>query len=159
MSTILLQVVEHYKVVYYKMHHFVKSMLCCSLYSGTLIMWCLFMSNTHTFDYQFKIYMHKLETENKISWKVCTVGSRKRAHGRCTLLCTQTRGWADICNIAAFYHEIAHYHNNKKTVLHTNTPAQYCWQPWSSGLLVATRRSSALHRIRIRRSNEPPKCA
>ena len=70
-------------------------------------MWCLFMSNTHTFDYQFKFYMHKLETENKISWKVCTVGSRKRAHGRCTLLCTQTRGWADICNIAAFYHEIA----------------------------------------------------
>ena len=45
-----------------------------------------------------------------------TVVSRKRAHGRCTLLCAQTRGWADICNIAGniygniaatFYHEKA----------------------------------------------------
>jgi len=33
------------------------------------------------------------------------VVSRKRAHGRYTLLCAQTGGWADICNIAAFYHE------------------------------------------------------
>ena len=35
-----------------------------------------------------------------------TVVSRKRAHGRYTLLHAQTGGWgADICNIAAFYHE------------------------------------------------------
>ena len=36
-----------------------------------------------------------------------TVVSRKRAHGRYTLLCARTRGWADICNIAAFNHEKA----------------------------------------------------
>ena len=39
---------------------------------------------------------------------VYTVVSRKRAHGRCTLLCAQTGRWADICNILAFsYHEKA----------------------------------------------------
>ena len=32
---------------------------------------------------------------------------RKRTHGRCTLLRAQTGGWANICNIAAFYHEKA----------------------------------------------------
>ena len=30
----------------------------------------------------------------------CTVVSQKRAHGRCTLLWVQTRGWADIFDIA-----------------------------------------------------------
>ena len=34
-----------------------------------------------------------------------TIVSRKRAHGQCTLLSAQTGGWANICNIAAFYHE------------------------------------------------------
>ena len=38
---------------------------------------------------------------------ISTVVSQKRAQGRYTLLCAQTRGWADICNIAAFYHEKA----------------------------------------------------
>ena len=45
----------------------------------------------------------------------CTVVSRKRAHGWYTLLCVQTGGWADICNIAAFYLKKApclHYHNH-----------------------------------------------
>ena len=36
---------------------------------------------------------------------MCTLVSRKRAHGRYTLLCAQTGVWADICNIAAFYHK------------------------------------------------------
>ena len=31
----------------------------------------------------------------------------KRGHGRYTLLCAQKRVWADICNIAAFYHKKA----------------------------------------------------
>ena len=39
------------------------------------------------------------------TWCTGIVVSRKRAHGRYTLLCAQTRGWADICNITAFYHE------------------------------------------------------
>ena len=34
-----------------------------------------------------------------------TAVSQKRAHGQYTLLCALTGGWADICNIAAFYHE------------------------------------------------------
>ena len=40
----------------------------------------------------------------------CPVVLQKRAHGWYTLLCAQTGGWADICNIArgaAFYHEKA----------------------------------------------------
>ena len=51
---------------------------------------------------------------------VYTVVSRKRAHGRCTLLCAQTGGWADICNIAAFY--------NKKAPMFTlsQPKAGYC---------------------------------
>ena len=39
--------------------------------------------------------------------QVITAVSRKRAHGRCTLLCAQTGRWADICDITAFYHENA----------------------------------------------------
>ena len=42
-----------------------------------------------------------------VSTQLYTLVLRKRAHGRCTSLCAQTRGWADICNIAAFYHEKA----------------------------------------------------
>ena len=49
-------------------------------------------------------------THNKIleSTLTCsTVVARKRAHGRYTLLCAQTRGMVDIGNIATFYHEKA----------------------------------------------------
>ena len=49
-------------------------------------------------------------------------------HGWYTLLCAQTRGWADICNIAAFYHEkVPMFTLSQPTtgLLHTNTPAQY----------------------------------
>ena len=55
---------------------------------------------------------------------IYTVVSRKRAHGRYTLLCAQTGGVGDICNVAAFYHEEAPIFIYKK-ILHTNTPAQY----------------------------------
>ena len=45
---------------------------------------------------------------NNIQCNVCDVGggiiitvvSRKSAHGPCTLLWAQTRGWADVCDIA-----------------------------------------------------------
>ena len=39
------------------------------------------------------------------------------------MLCAQTRGWADICNIAAFYHEkSAHVHiiTTFNGILHTS---------------------------------------
>ena len=39
-------------------------------------------------------------------------------------------------------HPYLHYHSLHR-ILHTNTSVQYCWQPWSSGLPVATRRSSS----------------
>ena len=44
------------------------------------------------FPRQMKIY--DLES------KMYTVLLRKRAHGQYTLLCAQTEGWVDICNIA-----------------------------------------------------------
>ena len=63
----------------------------------------------------------------QLPWKrailTTTVVSQKRAHGRCTLLCAQTGGWADICNIAAFYHKKAHVYIIYNRILHTNTPA------------------------------------
>ena len=72
----------------------------------------------------------------------CTVA---RLHG-CTLLCAQTRGWADIWNIAAFPRNSAHVYiiTTYNRILHTNTPTQYCWQLWSSRLPVATLRLSSL---------------
>ena len=54
------------------------------------------------------------ESTTLIKKQANTVVSQKRAHGRYTLLCAQTRGRADICNIAAFYHKkrpCLHYHN------------------------------------------------
>ena len=56
----------------------------------------------------------KYEHAAFITKQANTVVSRKRAHGWYTLLCAQTRGWVDICNIAAFYHKkcpCLHYHN------------------------------------------------
>ena len=52
-----------------------------------------------------------------------TIISWKRAHVRYTLLCSQTRGWADICNIAPFYYEKAmlHYHNLQQDIAHQHT--------------------------------------
>ena len=64
-----------------------------------------------------------------VSEKHIPVVSRKRAHGRYTLLCTQTGGWADICNIAAFYHPkkrpFLHYHNLQQDIAyqHTHPPS------------------------------------
>ena len=46
-------------------------------------------------------------TTKQLLWLLYRVVSRKRAHGRYTLLCAQTGGWVDICNIAVFYHEKA----------------------------------------------------
>ena len=43
-----------------------------------------------------------------LSHYTITVVLRKRAHGRHTLPCAQTRGWADICNTAGFYHKSTH---------------------------------------------------
>ena len=68
-----------------------------------------------------------------VTSNVYTIVSWKRAHGRYTLLCDQTRGWADICNIAAFYHE-------KAPMLPKHLPPPInCWQLWSSELPVETR--------------------
>ena len=42
------------------------------------------------------------------------------------------RGVGEICNIAAFYYvKAAHVYiiTTYNKILHTNTPAQYCWQP------------------------------
>ena len=39
-----------------------------------------------------------------------TVVSRKRAHGRYILLCAQTGGWADICNITTFQEKDSKFH-------------------------------------------------
>ena len=44
-------------------------------------------------------------TTGNLMWQY-TVVSRKRAHGRYTLLCAPTRGWADICNIAFNYEKV-----------------------------------------------------
>ena len=64
-----------------------------------------------------------------VSEKHIPVVSRKRAHGRYTLLCTQTGGWVDICNITAFYHPkkhpFLHYHNLQQDIAyqHTHPPS------------------------------------
>ena len=43
------------------------------------------------------------------------------------MLCAQTGGWVDICNIVAFYHEKASMFalSQPTTVLHTNNPAKF----------------------------------
>ena len=60
----------------------------------------------------------------------CTIVSRKRAHGRYTLVCAQTRRWVDICNRTAFYHEKAPMFSLSQrsrgyyTILHTSGVAK-----------------------------------
>ena len=67
---------------------------------------------------------------------VCTVVLRKRAHGRYTLLCAQTRGWADTCNITAFYHEKAFWRGT--TQLHAKLPT-------SGSVLTSQEKDSKFH--------------
>ena len=64
---------------------------------------------------------------------VYTVVSRKRAHGQYTLLCAQTGGWVNSCNIAAFYHEKA----PTFTLISQQATTGYCTptHPPSTGLI------------------------
>ena len=69
-----------------------------------------------------EVHMHYL---NVSSIYASTVVLRKRAYRRYTLLCAQTRGWADISNIAAFYqekHPCLHYHNFQECIAGYCTP-------------------------------------
>ena len=51
-----------------------------------------------------------------------------------TLLRAQTGGWADVCDIDAFYHEKEPMFTLLQPILHTNTPPSTAG---NSGLLVA----------------------
>ena len=76
------------------------------------------------------------------------------------ILCAQTRGWVDICNIAAFYHE-------KAPMFTLSQPTQDIAHQHIRPVLLATMKfwiagGDASFEftgiVRISRSNEPPKC-
>ena len=72
---------------------------------------------------QSLIITYKIQQTQQFHWLhfATTVVSRKRAHGRYMLLCAQTGGWADICNIAAFYHEKAPMFTSSQDIAHQHT--------------------------------------
>ena len=126
---------------------------CGKVSSASSLIWlgllCLLMYMLHDSTSRLMVLIINVACNNTNSWThlvkssvlrswrsyfhmnmyVYTVVSWKRAHGRCTLLCAQTGGWADICNIAAFYHEKAPMLTLSQPTtgycMHTYTPAQY----------------------------------
>ena len=93
------------------------------------------------------MYLHYMHAEVYVFCVFTnTVVSRKRAHGQCTLYFMLRQGGEWIFVISLHFttkkRPCLHYHSLHR-ILHTNTSVQYCWQPWSSGLLVVTRRSSS----------------
>ena len=102
-------------MITHSVHNNPRSLRCtadsCDGQPSTVILRCVRIGSGHSpsLRYEKKKFWEQLHFNAPV-WLITiifTVVSRKRVHGRCTLLCAQTGGWADICNIAAFYHEKA----------------------------------------------------
>ena len=59
---------------------------------------------------------------------VITVVSQKRAHGRYTLLCAQTGGWADICNITTLQRKAPMFTLSQPTAGYCTPTHTHVWQ-------------------------------